>query len=190
MTQMADFLFEVGMLKKTPRTGYQFLGNGHENVATHSFRAAVIGYLLAHLTTGADVDRTAKICLFHDLAEARTGDQNYVNKQYVVADEARAMRDAAAKVTCGSEIEGYLAEFNSGQTLESQLAYDADQLDLIVELKEKMDLGNRYAATWLFYARKRLKTKIGKDLHDAIMKTDWTNWWFDKKEHLWVREED
>ncbi|MEQ8216458.1 MAG: phosphohydrolase, partial [Smithellaceae bacterium] len=30
MDNIADFLFEVGMLGKTPRSGYQFLGSGKE----------------------------------------------------------------------------------------------------------------------------------------------------------------
>ncbi|MEW6264868.1 MAG: FmdE family protein [Thermodesulfobacteriota bacterium] len=188
LEQTADFLFEVGMLKKTPRTGYQFLGNGRETVAAHSFRVAVVGLILARLTPGCDADRTVKMCLLHDLAEARTGDHNYVNKQYVVVDEGRAIRDAASKVACGLEIEGLSAEFLTGETIEARLAFDADQLDMVVELKERMDLGNKYAEAWLYYARKRLKTQIGRDLHDAILKTDWTHWWFDRQDHLWVRD--
>ena len=185
----ADFLFEVGMLKKTPRTGYQFLGNGHESVAAHSFRAAVIGFMLARQVEGANADKTAKMCLFHDLGEARTGDHNYVAKQYVVVDEARAEHDAAANSPCGREIEALCAEFRSGKTLEAEIAHDADQLDMVVELKEKMDLGNKYAEAWLFYARKRLKTEKGRELYDAVMATDWTHWWFRRKEHLWVRND-
>ena len=57
LTRLADFLFEAGMLRKTPRTGYQFLGSGSENVAEHSFRAALVGYALAHMA-GADPERT------------------------------------------------------------------------------------------------------------------------------------
>ena len=33
LRRLADFVFELGMLRKTPRTGYQFLGSGAENVA-------------------------------------------------------------------------------------------------------------------------------------------------------------
>jgi putative hydrolase of HD superfamily len=189
MDHVADFLFEVGMLKKTPRTGYQFLGNGRETVAAHSFRAAVLAFVLARLTPGADADKTSKMCLFHDLGEARTGDHNYVNKQYVTVDEARAEHDAAANIPCGREIEGLLTEFRTGVSLEAQLAHDADQLDMIGELKEKQDLGNQYAKAWLFYAEKRLKTTAGRHLCKAIQKTDWTNWWFHRKEHLWVRDD-
>ncbi|MBW1775527.1 MAG: HD domain-containing protein, partial [Deltaproteobacteria bacterium] len=47
MKALINFLFEVGMLKKTPRSGYQFLGTGQESVAEHSFRTAIIGYMLS-----------------------------------------------------------------------------------------------------------------------------------------------
>ncbi len=190
LTQIASFLFETGMLKKTPRSGYQFLGNGLESVAEHSCRATILGFILASLTPGADRSKVVNLCLFHDLPEARTGDLNYVNKQYVTVDEIQAGTDAAANVPCGPEIESLLSEFREKETLESLLANDADQLDLTVELKEKQDLGNRYAADWLVYAGKRIKTKIGKDIFTAIMETDWSQWWFDReKEHLWVRDD-
>jgi putative hydrolases of HD superfamily len=189
MEHVADFMFEIGMLKKTPRTGYQFLGNGRETVAQHAFRTTVIGFVLSRLLPGVNTPKVTGMCLFHDLAEARTGDHNYVNKQYVVVDETRAEADALSKVPCGPEIEALLKEFRAAQTLEALLASDADQLDMIMELKEKQDLGNRYAEAWLYYAAKRLKTQPGRDLFEAIMKTDWTHWWFDRKEHLWIRND-
>lgn len=183
----ADFLFEVGMLKKTPRTGYQFLGNGRESVAAHSFRAAVIGYILASVTPEADQARVVAMCLFHDLAEARTGDHNYVNKQYVKTDEARALADAVRGLAAQGRIEGCFAEFDGRQTLEALLAHDADQLDMALELKEKKDLGNPYAAQWLEFAEKRIKTAQGRGLFAQMMKADWAGWWFDTTaEHLWV----
>ena len=43
------------MLKKTPRTGYQFLGTGKESVAEHSFRTAIIGYVLASIVRGVNL---------------------------------------------------------------------------------------------------------------------------------------
>lgn len=187
MTQVADFLFEVGMLKKTPRTGYQFLGNGHESVAAHSFRTAVIAYLLGQLDPNARAERVLKMALFHDLAEARTGDHNYVNKQYVQVDELAAERDATRHIPCKNEVRALLTEFRAQKTLEAQLANDADQLDLVVELKEKLDLGNTYAGAWLYYAEKRLHTETARQLCRTILETDWTHWWFRKEDHLWIR---
>jgi putative hydrolase of HD superfamily len=186
MKDIINFLFEVGMLKKTPRTGYQFLGSGRESVAEHSFRTAVIGYILARREPEADSRKTTLMCLFHDLHEARTGDQNYVNKRYVSVDEAKAVEDLTRKIPFRDEIVSIINEFNTGKSLESHLSRDADQLDLMLELKEQNDLGNRYAKDWLFYAEKRLTTDIGKKMAREILQTDSTDWWFDKKTDLWV----
>ena len=46
MKSIANFLFEMGMLKKTPRTGFQFLGSGKESVAEHVLQVIFIGYTL------------------------------------------------------------------------------------------------------------------------------------------------
>jgi putative hydrolase of HD superfamily len=186
MKNIINFLFEVGMLKKTPRTGYQFLGSGHETVAEHSFRTAIIGYALSQQEPKADSRKTTLMCLFHDLHEARTGDHNYVNKMYVNVDQESAVKDLTDKIPFGDEILLIIKEFNAGESLEARIARDADQLDLIMELKEQNDLGNRYAADWLNYAIKRLVTKSAQEMARNILKTDSTDWWFDKKTELWV----
>ena len=185
MRGIVNFLFEAGMLKKTPRTGYQFLGSGKESVAAHSFRTAIIGYILS-LEEKTDSHKTTLMCLFHDLHEARTGDHNYVNKKYVQIDEDKAMEDLTKDIPFGQEIKELTMEFNDGQTAEARIARDADQIDLILELKEKLDLGNKYASEWLYYAEKRLITKSAKKLTREILETDSTEWWFKKKDELWV----
>ncbi|MBW2610326.1 MAG: HD domain-containing protein [Deltaproteobacteria bacterium] len=186
MKDIINFLFEVGMLKKTPRTGYQFLGSGRESVAEHSFRTAIIGYILSLQEPEADLRKTTLMCLFHDLHEARTGDHNYVNKKYVSVDEESAVKDLAMDIPFGDEIISVTREFNTGESLEARISRDADQLDLILELKEKQDLGNKYAKDWLYYAVKRLLTESGKKMAQEILQTDSTDWWFDKKTDLWV----
>jgi len=81
MKNLANFFFEVGMLKRTPRTGFQFLGSGAQSVAEHSFRTAIIVYTLACLYGTVDTARVVQLCLFHDVPEARIGDLNYVAKK-------------------------------------------------------------------------------------------------------------
>lgn len=174
------------MLKRTPRTGYQFLGSGSESVADHSFRTAVIGYVLASQEPDADLNKVILMCLFHDLPEARTGDHNYVNKRYVRADEERAIRDQVRELLFGDEIISLTQEFNTDDTLEARLARDADQLDLILELKEQLDLGNPSARDWLSFAVKRLLTGSAKGLAQEILTTDRSEWWFDKQTDWWV----
>ncbi len=186
MKALINFLFEVGMLKKTPRTGYQFLGSGQESVAEHSFHTAVIGYVLARDESRADLLKTMMMCLFHDLHEARTGDLNYVNKRYVSVDEVRAVQDLGKELPFGDELISLIHEFNRGETIEACLSKDADQLGLIVELKEQQDLGNKYAKEWLHYALKRPRTENAKKMAQEILKTDCTDWWFEKKTDWWV----
>ena len=70
----ATFLYEMGQLKNLPRAGWLLLGIPQpESVAEHSFRVAVIGITLAAME-GADVGRTAALCLMHDAHETRIGD--------------------------------------------------------------------------------------------------------------------
>lgn len=185
LSAVADFLFEVGMLKRTPRTGFQFLGTGKETVAEHSLRCAVIGYVLARMTAGIQTERVVYMCLMHDIAEARTGDLNYVNKKYVVAHEDAAVRDMTENLPFGEEIRGFLAEFSEGVTLESKYARDADQLEIILQLKELGDLGNRYSQQWIDTAIKRLKTENAKRLARSILNTDFSSWWFKEREDDW-----
>ncbi len=92
MDSIANFLFEVGMLSRTPRSGYQFLGSGQESVAEHILRTVFVGYTLCKMDSSLDEMRVLKMCIFHDLPEARTGDMNYVNKKYVKVDEEKAIR--------------------------------------------------------------------------------------------------
>ena len=184
LTRLADFLFECGMLKKTPRSGYQFLGTGQENVAEHSFRTAIIGFVLAQMA-GASKERTAMMCLFHDLHEARTGDFNYVNHLYNATQRTRALADALAGTGLGDDLMPLWAELEETESKEAKLAQDADQLDLILGLKEQSDLGNRYADKWLAAAVKRIRTAEGKKLAKAIAETDHTDWWFLGPDESW-----
>lgn len=186
MRNIVNLLFEAGMLKRTPRTGLQFLGTGSESVAEHTFRVTFIGYVLAQIEKDVDEAKLIKMCLLHDLHEARTGDLNYMNKKYVKIDEKKAINDLTKTLPFGEDISNSVEEFNSGKTKEALLANDADQLDLILMLKEIKDLGNEYADEWIRFALKRLKTGTAKELAKKILDTDSTHWWFEDKSDWWV----
>jgi putative hydrolase of HD superfamily len=125
------------------------------------------------------------MCLFHDLVEARTRDLNYVNKRYVTADEEAAVRDMTSGLPFGDEIRRLTEEFNQRSTPEAQAAYDADQIEMILQLKELGDLGNRYAQDWISSAMKRLRTDDGRRLARSILNTDFSAWWFKEKDDEW-----
>jgi putative hydrolase of HD superfamily len=190
MRDIADFLFEVGMLKKTPRSGFQFLGSGCESVAEHVLQTLTIGYVLCKLDPAADELKVLRLCLVHDLPEARTGDMNYMNKKYVQVDEKKAIRELAEPLFFGGEIEASLDEFNEKGTRESLIAHDADQLSLILQLKECGDLGNKYSQEWIRFAVRRLATENARQLAGSIIETDSSNWWFKDKSDWWVNGND
>ncbi len=182
---VANFLFEVGILSKTPRSGFYFLGSGQQSVSEHITRTAYVGFVLATMEGKADVGQVIKMCLFHDLAEARTSDLNYVHQKYAIANEHKAIKDLAKTLDFGKDILDALQEMKEKKTPEAVLAKDADVIEWILSLKEEADTGNTRAKTWIPSAIKRLKTKVAQNLAEAILKTESDEWWFSDKESEW-----
>jgi putative hydrolase of HD superfamily len=177
MEKIAELLFEARMLKEIPRSGFPFLGAGRESVAEHSFSTTFIAYVLTALTPEADAHRTICMCLLHDLPEARIGDQNTVHKQYVRIDEDRAFADSVRDLPFGPSWTALLAEFNAGQSMEAKLARDADQISLVLELKNLLDIGYRSPSDWLPNVMTRIQTDAGKKVAEAVLETDRDAWW-------------
>ena len=186
MKEISEFLFETSMLRRTPRSGFQFLGSGSESVAEHILSTLYIGYVLCKMDPEADELKVLRLCLMHDLPEARTGDMNYVNKKYVTVDEKKAVKEIAAPLFFGGEIEEALDEFNMRTSREAFLARDADQLALILHLKECSDLGNKYSREWLDFAMQRLSTETARKLAASILNTDHSEWWFKENNDWWI----
>jgi putative hydrolase of HD superfamily len=120
--------------------------------------------------------------MFHDLPEARTGDHNYVNRKYVSEALEDLLDDGAREWPFGDEIAAYIREFEAGETAEAHLAKDADQLELLLVLKEQRDLGKPHVDEWITPLLARIKTTGGKQLAEEILSTPWDNWWFNKKD--------
>ena len=177
MNRITEFLFETMLLKRVHRTGYQFLGPGKESVAEHTFGVMCIAWTMAQLTRDVDQRRLLVMCLVHDLPEARLGDINYVQKQYVTANEKRAVAHMTQGLPFGQEIERLIDEFNDGQTLEARLARDADQLAFMLDLKALSDMGYTAPQKWAEHVRDRLQTSAGRELADNITQTEWDSWW-------------
>jgi putative hydrolase of HD superfamily len=177
LTAIAHLLFEARSLKNIPRTGYQFLGAGRESVAEHSYTTTMVAFVMARLVPGVDPCRLVSMCLVHDLPEARIGDLNYVQKQYVRADEAHAVADLTRALPFGDDMAALIREFQQGESVEARLAHDADQLAFLLELKDLADLGFAPPADWIPHLRARLKTDTGSALADAILAINRDGWW-------------
>ena len=182
---LANFLFEIGILSKTPRSGFYFLGSGQQSVAEHINRTVYAGFVLASMNGKVDALKVLKMCLFHDLAEARTSDLNYVHQKYAESDEVSAIKDLTDTLSFGGDVLEILNEFKERKSPESILAKDADNIEWILSLREEEDTGNKRAATWIPSAVKRLKTPEAKSLVKSILATKSDEWWFSNKDDDW-----
>lgn len=181
MRDLINFFNEAGMLNALPRSGFAFLGSGNQTVGEHSFSMAIICFALARLMQEPiDLEKLLLMALLHDLPEARTGDLNYVNKKYVSADEDKVLKDLRNECRLGQEAAELIEEYKEGKSLESKIAHDADQLELMLQLKRELDLGNRYANDWLDSAKNRLHLSESKKLSEEILATPWNGWWQEK----------
>lgn len=179
MKRIADLLFEARMLKAIPRSGFQFLGAGRESVAEHVYAAAFTGYVMSQLHPDVDALKLISMCLVHDLAEARIGDLNSVHKAYSRPDEPQAVADAIRGLPFGAQLKALIDEYNTGTSPEARLARDADQISLILELKDLDDIGYHPPQDWLPHVLSRLQTETGKSLASAIMSTRRDQWWWE-----------
>ena len=183
---VVDFLFEAGILAKTPRSWASFLGSGEQSVAEHINRVTYIGYCLAHLSAEpVDVGKVVQLCMFHDISESRISDLNYVHQKYTTRLEEKAHEDLVAPLPFGAHMRALIDEYEARETREAVFAKEADNLELLLSLKEQIDIGNRRAETWVPSLVKRLKTDEGKQLAEAILATESDHWWYGDKEDSW-----
>jgi putative hydrolase of HD superfamily len=191
LNQIADFLYEVGMLQKTPRSGFQFLGSGNQSVAEHLHRTSAIAYTLA-LMSKLDPYKVATMAIFHDISESRISDLNYVHQKYNTRLEDKAHEDIVNSFPFGGHLKALIDEYEERETIESKIVKDADNLEWIMSLKEQVDIGNVRAEEWLSSAYARLKTDEAKELAKVILDTRSDRWWFGNPKDGWwsFRKED
>lgn len=187
MKKYIQFLHEVGMLSKTPRSGFAFLGSGQQSVAEHSYRMTLIAMTLADIV-GEPINREKLMlmCLVHDLPETRTGDLNYVNKRYVSINNEAVLKDLIESYPCGEKYVAHIQEYEQASTLEAKIAHDADQIELLLFLKEELEHGNLHANDWYENVEKRLQLPQSKELAHEILNESSKSWWFQKGDDHWI----
>lgn len=184
---LIKFLWETRILKYIPNAGLNYLkGPAVENVAEHVFYTTIIGWVLARLE-GVDENKIIKMCLIHDLAEARRGERNLINKFYSQPINEPKIVEEISKDRNLQEffLDDIFQEFFQEKTLEAKIAKDADILAGMFLQKECLDLGNKNASKWLSVAQKRLKTKKAKELGENLIKSEADDWWLEiAKKHI------
>lgn len=183
--KIADFLFEIGTMRKINRAHYQVLltNDSSDNIASHSFRVAMIGWLLAE-KEGLDVNKVLKMCLLHDVGEVRTGDQNWIHKKYVKTFDEDVIEDQMKDLP--KDFLDLSKEFKERKTPEAKLAKEADLIDQILLLKEYEHQGNKEASLWLKGKTEEekdsrqfnlLQTDFAIELAKKIIEDNPSDWW-------------
>ncbi len=175
----AAFLFEMGHLKRLARAGWLLLGVPQpESVADHTFRVGIVGIALAAME-GADIGRTASLCLLHDSPESRIGDVPSVGRAYVstASPEAVAAHQTSRMPPALAEVfQGLVAEYEAAVTIESQVAHDADKVETLLQAVEYQAQGHD-TAPWRESSTIALRTNSAKQLAQAINSADPHEWW-------------
>ena len=178
---IAKFLYEVGQLKRVKRSGWWIAGvKDPESVAEHTFRAAVITYLLARLE-GADTGKAVLMALFHDLPEARTNDAHRIVRRY--ADwrnvDKKAMNEQSKRLPheVANEVASFFEEFEKEASAEARLVRDADLLECLMQAREYQAAGYHDVVDWILNAQAALATESAKRIAAECLRTEPKEWW-------------
>lgn len=190
-SRIANFLFEIGTMRKLPRMHRQPLltDDASDTIASHSFRVAMIAWFLAKAEK-ADPYKTVMMALTHDMGEARTGDHNWIHKRYV-----KIFEDEVSKEQLGTlpydDLKKLSDEYVKRESKESIITKNADTLDQILLLREYEWQGNQEAKSWLYGKDKKGQSQLskltlesaqslGKELYRVSPSEWWNNLWTSK----------
>lgn len=177
---VVNFLYEMGLLKRSKRTGWWTAGiKDPETIAEHSFRVALVGYILASMD-GADANRTAMMCLFHDSQETRTGDIEAIGKRYLTSTSPQritADQTSGFPTALGTGMNDLVEEYEARETREAQLAHDADKLELVLQAREYEAQGGYDTSAWRENSLDGLTSQTARRLAEVACQVPPDQWW-------------
>jgi putative hydrolase of HD superfamily len=178
---IAKYLYEMGQMKRVQRSGWWLAGIVNpETVAEHSFRTAILGYILASLE-GADATKTTMMCLFHDTHETRINDSHRVVKRYINTDvgEMEAFQEQVERLPqkMAASITSLIVDYEGKESMEAQVAHDADLLECLIQAREYQSQGYADVEDWIINCQAGLKTASAKNLAQACIETEPKSWW-------------
>lgn len=174
---------QAGSLMLMPRTHIRSLGNTFDNVASHSFHTSIIAYCIARMEglTHQDGIKAMTMATLHDLAESRTGDLDFIAKNYCKDDEEKAIKDSFSGISFGKDLEEISNEYEERKSLVSKCAKDADSLEQIFLEWRLMWQGNKLAEKWFvgdFVNRvPNLNTESAKKISMEMKNSNPNEWW-------------
>lgn len=136
-----EFLYEVGALRFIKRSWIHFLNPDVANLAEHHLRVMWLALVISRTEKNVDTEKMIKMALVHDVAESRTGDADYLSRQYVKRNEEEAIKDILKDTSLEEEFLQLWEEYEKKACIEAKIVKDADNLDVDLELQEQKAKG-------------------------------------------------
>jgi putative hydrolase of HD superfamily len=136
--ELLDFLHIAENLKCNTRHSYTSSGR-HESVAEHSWRLALMAFMVKDEFPETDVDKVIRMCIFHDIGEAITGDipafdktpQDEKKENSVVSKLLESLPEGYRK-----ELNALFEEMEEQKTTEAKLYKALDKLEAVIQHNE------------------------------------------------------
>lgn len=180
MKRDVEFLFEIGGIRHIGRMWHRFLGTDFAELSDHHFHVAWIALVIAAREEVGDTAKVLKMALVHDIAESRTGDVDYISRQYVQKDELQAIEDMLEDTSVRDDLLAVWKEYEKRECIESKIVKDADNLNVDIELREQAAKGNTFPRAMQpgrdVVFKEKLYTQTAKDLYQEIAKANPNDW--------------
>ena len=180
MDRDIEFLYEIGSLRFIPRQWKRFLNADFANLADHHIRVIWLALTIAKGENIKNTGKVVKMALMHDIAESRTGDADYLARQYVKRDEKLGIEDMLKNTALEAEFIELWKEYDNQKTPEAKVVKDADILDIDFELHEQKSMGvpiiNHWEDQREFVQQSRLKTKTAKKIWKKLQTSNPHDW--------------
>lgn len=178
---------QAGTLMLMNRNHIRNLGNiTFDTIASHCFHVAVIAYCITRMEgfDHGDGLRAMGMGLMHDLAEARTGDNDFVSKNYTTMDEAKAINDQFSGFDFAIDLKNDIEEYEKRESKLSKCVKDADAVAQMYMEWTLSWQGNRLAEKWfkgdMVHRVPGLRTESAKKLIELIKDSDPQEWWWNQ----------
>ncbi len=135
---LLNFMHIAEKLKCNTRHSWTSSGR-RESVAEHTYRLCIFAWLVKDEFPELDMERVMRLCLFHDLGEAETGDVPSFEKQQRHREaEKQGIQKIAAMLPkeYEAEILSLFQELEENITPETKLVHALDKMEAVIQHNE------------------------------------------------------